>query len=261
MRKQRAPILFPITLVLLGIVILLNSFLLIDADVVSLWPILLIIIALQVLWRGDLAPSWQAQTFGITRGSVESASLEISSAEIDVRLTSLQRAGRLISGAYTARSRPRLAVRNNHANLVMRRGQTWLFSLADWDIQLTHDVPWVLLMSAHLGELKADLRGIVIERAYIASGIGDIDVTAPDELAGLIDIRSTFGDIHLTIPEGVPALIRITASPMCRVITDDHPFETDDDGEFYATPEYVPDQPALNIQAQNTFGNVLLSIA
>jgi hypothetical protein len=260
-RTERAPFFFPLTLVLVGGVILLNNFLLINADVVSLWPALLILIGLQVLWRGDLAPSWQAHTFGITRGSVESATLEISSAEIDVSVRALERSGRLIAGQYTARSRPRLAVRNNHASLLMRRGNTWLFSFADWDLELAHDLPWAMLMSSHLGEFNVDLRGIQLTRAHIATGIGDIKLIAPDRQVGPLFVRSTFGDIHLAIPHGVPALILVNASPLCNVISDEDDFKVDKTAKYFATRSYQRGQPALDITVGGTFGNVLLSVA
>lgn len=260
-RTQRgAPLFFPITLVLVGIVILLNNFLLINADIVSLWPALLILIGLQLIWRGDLAPSWQAHTFGITRGSVESASLEVSSAEIDVRVRPLAQAGRLISGQYTARSRPRLAVRNNHASLVMRRGDTWLFSWADWDLRLAQDLPWSLLISAHLGEISADLRGITLTRGYIASGIGNIKVVCPEQTGGMLYVNSTFGDIQVTALRHVPMLLRVKASPMVRVVTGEYPFEVDAGRKFYATPAYDPQRPALEVTISATFGNIVLTL-
>lgn len=257
--QPRTPIFFPLTLVLVGIVILLNNYLLINADLVSLWPLVLILIGIQVAWRGDLAPSWQAQSFGITRGSVESAALEVSSGEIDVRLAAMNRAGRLIAGQYTARSRPRLAVRNNHATLTMRRGNTWLFSLADWEVGLTHDVPWALLMSSHLGELQADLRGLELQRAFLSSGVGDIRVILPEQVAGKVHIQSTFGDLSVLIPPGLPALIHIQASPLCRVIVNDTSLHKDTTGAYYATSAYKPEQPYQRLELVNTFGNILLS--
>lgn len=258
--QPRAPLFFPLTLVLAGVVLLLNNYLLINADLVSLWPAVLILIGLQVAWRGDLAPSWQAQSFGITRGTVESASLEISSAEIDVRLAGLNRAGRLIAGEYTARSRPKLVVRNNHATILMQRGSTWLFSLADWNIQVAQDVPWAILLSSHLGELSADLRGIPLRRAYITSGFGDLQVIAPEQATGPVYMRSTFGDVQLILPRQLPALIRVQASPLARILLPAPGLQKDDTGQFYATAAYQSDQPFLEITVAATFGNITLSL-
>lgn len=257
---RRAPLFFPIVLALVGLAILLNNFMLIEADLVSLWPALLILVGVGLLWRGDIAPSWEAHTFGITRGSVESASLEISSGEIDVRLKALNRAGRLIAGQYTARSRPRLSVRNNHAALVMQRGQTWFFSLADWELGVAPDVPWALLMTAHLGAIQADLRGFRLTKAHIATGIGDIRVTCPDESSGPVYVRSTFGDIQISVPRQSAALLHLKAGPMCNILIDAADFQSDDTGRYYASPAYKPDLPALEVIVVGTFGNIHVTL-
>lgn len=260
LKAQRSPILLPIILVVLGILILLDNLLLLDSNITNYSPILLIALGGLILWRGDLAPSWQAQSFGITRGSVESGALEISSAEIDVKLSSLKRAGRLIAGQYTARSRPRLAVRNNHARLTMRRGDTWLFSFADWEVEVARDLPWSLLMSSHLGEISADLRGMQLNQAHIASGIGNIKVISPDQEAGPIYVRSTFGDIQLIIPRDIPAVITINGSRMSKVWVRSRDIDTHEDQKVYTTSTYRPEQPALDITIASTFGDIQLAV-
>lgn len=256
-RSSQTPFLWPLLLVVVGILLLLNNFMLISLNVLEFWPLVLIFLGLQLLWRGDLALSWQAQTFGITRGTVESGVLEVSSGEIDVKLQASQRPGRLITGQYTARSRPNLVVRNNHAFLALRRGNTWLFSLADWEINLAKDLPWAVLVSAHLGQLDVDLRGLVISRAYIATGIGNVRLVCPQQSSGPIVTRSTFGDIRLGVPENVPVIIRLNLSPLCRVIRHSRQFLEQPDHAI-VTDTYNPDAPALEVMVSSTFGNIHL---
>src|SRR5436309_9895137 len=128
MRPGRAPLVLPILLVLIGILLLLKNFLLIEnVDVLQYWPVVLILAGVQLLIRGDIGITWQAQTFGITRGNVQTASLEASSGELDVKIGALRREGRLVAGQYAGRSRPNLSVRGTTARLTMQRGQTWPF--------------------------------------------------------------------------------------------------------------------------------------
>lgn len=256
-QSSQTPFLWPLLFVVVGILLLLNNFMLISLNVLEFWPIVLIFIGLQLLWRGDLAPSWQAQTFGITRGTVETGALEVSSGEIDVKLQALQRPGRLITGQYTARSRPNLMVRNNRAFLSMRRGNTWLFSLADWEINLSKDLPWAVLVSTHLGQVDIDLRGLTINRAYVATGIGNVRLVCPQLSNGPVVTRSTFGDIRLGIPEHVPAIIRLKISPLCRVIRHSRQFLEQPDHAI-VTDTYSPDAPALEVLVSSTFGNIHL---
>jgi len=237
MRSNRPPLILPLALVIVGVALLLHNYLLLDAvDILRFWPVLLIAAGAQLLLRGDIGFTWQAQTFGITRGNVQSAALQASSGEIDVKLRALRREGRLIAGQYTARSRPALGVRGTHARLTLQRGQTWLLSLADWEIGLAHDLP------------------------YLASGIGDVRVVVSDAAPLNVLARSTFGNVTLVIPPDVPAVIHIEAGPIARVQIDETRFLLLEPG-VYATVGY--DRADTSVQAtlatlNSTLGTVRL---
>ena len=258
MKSQRSPILIPILLVGLGTVILLGNYFLIDLQLGGYWPVVLILIGIQVLVRGDLGMSWQAHSFGITRGGVESASIEANGGEIDIRLRALRRTGRLIAGQYTARSRPRLLIRDNHARLILKRGDTWMLSLADWELEIAPDLPWDMLLSTHLGEIDVDLRDVQIRQAHIASGIGDVKVICPNRYAGPLHVRSMFGDIQLTIPKNVPALIRVNSSRLANLSTRGEFHQHATQTNLYATTSYKEGQATLDITVSATFGTVVL---
>ena len=253
-----APFLWPLLLVVAGVLLLLNNYLLIDLNVLEFWPIIFILFGLQLILRGDIAPSWQAQTFGITRGSVQSGTIEISSGEIDVSLQALADSGRLIAGQYTARSRPRLNVRNNRAALSMQRGQTWFLSMADWEVELAQDLPWTVLASAHIGQIDVDMRGLAIRRGYFASGLGNVRLICSDRGGGPIVARSTFGDVRLAIPAEVPAIIHIEASPLVRVIRHSRQYVERADHAIVTTAYEQTDAPAIEITLSSTFGNIHL---
>ncbi|MGQ9849279.1 MAG: hypothetical protein ACUVSU_04430 [Aggregatilineaceae bacterium] len=262
---QRTPLLWPLLLMAVAIVLLLDNFMLVELDLAPYWPVLLVVGGLIVLVRGDIAPSWGAHTFGITRGSVETGAIEIESGEIDVQLQALRKPGRLVAGQYTARSRPSLLVRNNRARLTMQRGQTWWLSLADWDIGLAQDLPWQILMSSYLGLLEADLRGLIVERAYVASGLGDVTVFCPDRCSGDLVARSAFGDVRVTVPPRSQALVRVQAGPFARVRIDQKRFVALEPGLYasrlYATQaaEGTANQADLTITVSTTFGTITCS--
>lgn len=252
--------LWPLVLIIGGVLLLLDNFLLIDANLKPFWPLILAALGIQLLLRGDIGLSWQSHTFGITRGSVQSASIEIESGEIDVQLRALNKPGRLIAGQYTARSRPALNVRNNHAYLQLRRGQTWWLSLADWEVGVARDVPWNLLISSYLGRLDVDLRGLLVEQAHLSSGLGSVTLVCPDRVSGPVFARSTFGDVRLSIPEDCPAAITVNVGPFARVRADTSRFEEIQPGVYATLPyegEIAPD--ALDIRASTVFGTIYLS--
>ena len=239
-QPKRAPWLWPLLLTVGSVMLLLHNFLLIDFDVAPYWPVLLVALGIQLLLRGDIGPSWQAHTFGITRGSVQSASIEIESGELDVQVRALRKPGRLTAGQYTARSRPSLTVRNNHATLRMERGQTWWLSLADWDVGLANDLPWNVLASSYLGQMDVDLRGLIVDRAYVSSGLGNVEVACPPEAEGTIFARSTFGDVRLAVPTRSRAMITIKTGPFGRTRVNPDHFEQIGPG-VYVTSESNPD--------------------
>lgn len=260
MRAQagRTPWLWPLLLMAAGILLLLDNLLLIDLDLRPLWPIVLVLLGLQLLVRGDIAPSWQAHTFGITRGSVQTGAIEIESGEVDVQLRALRKSGRLIAGQYTARSRPALTVRNNHARVRMQRGHTWWLSMADWDVGLAQDLPWEILASSYLGELEFDLRGLLVRRAYLASGLASVTLTCPEEAEGPIYARSALGDVRVTVPEGSRARITIQAGPFARVRVNPARFTQLGANTYSATPGdgVVFD---LEITVSTVFGSIVVN--
>ncbi|HLY27788.1 MAG TPA: DUF5668 domain-containing protein, partial [Aggregatilineales bacterium] len=266
MRPGRAPLFLPILLIGVGVVLLLRNFLLIENfDILQFWPVLLILAGLQLLIRGDVGITWHSQTFGITRGNVRTGTLEAISGELDMKLRALRREGRLIAGQYTGRSRPSLGVDGDHARLVLQRGQTWPFSLADWEIGLAKDLPWTVLLSAYLGELDIDLRGLRIEQANVASGIGDVrvvasDVPTDDDEQQRADLRacSTFGNVTLVIPPDVEAIVRVTAKPMARLQIDESRYLMLEPG-VYATLRYEQTPARINAELSSTFGTVRLA--
>lgn len=256
MRSQttRPPRFWPLVAIAAGVVLLLANFKLLDFNVLHLWPLLAIALGVQVLRQGDLGFTWQGQTFGITRGSVETATLEANAGEIDLRLRALRREGRLLAGQYTARSRPRLDVQHNHATLQMRRGETWLLSLADWEVGLAQDVAWQLLLSTHLGEINVDLRALEIDEARVASGIGDIRLVCPDRPAGPVWVRSTLGNIKVEVPDEMQAAVRVHKTPLTRVSIDER-FQEAEPG-LWVTAGYEDAEEPLSVEVVGVLGDV-----
>ena len=270
--QVRGPWLLPLVIVGIGVILLLHNFLLLgDFNVITLLPLVLVIIGAQILLRGDFVLSADSKTFGITRGSVESATLEINAGEIDVEIGALQREGRLIAGQYAPQSRPQLIVDGTHTTLKMQRSHTpWLF-WGDWQMGLAQDLPWTLYLSTHLGQASLDLSQIVVQEATLATGVGDLRLVAPREAFSVLNLRSTLGDIHVSVPTAYRAHITVQASRLFRVYADAERYVeidqgiyvtrnalyTDEDGNtsFISDEQY----PLVQITLSGTFGDAHLS--
>lgn len=258
-KGSRGPWLWPLALAAIGIILLLNNFLLLgDFNVMALWPLLLVIAGATILLRGDFAPSTDGRTFGITRGSVELATLEISSGEIDVMIRALQQEGRLIAGQFASNSRPALRVNETHTYLKMDRASTPWLSFADWEMGLARDLPWHILVSTHFGQVNIDLSGLIIQESAIGTGLGDVRLVAPAEAFGTIRARSALGNIHIITPVGYRTQIVVQAGRLFKVHADERRYQEIEPGVFLAH-DFEENAPLVEISVSGTFGDAYLT--
>ncbi|HLU10496.1 MAG TPA: hypothetical protein VK003_12580 [Oceanobacillus sp.] len=244
-----------LALLALGVLLLLNNFLLLSGfNVGALWPLLLVIVGVLVLLRGDFMPGADARTFGITRGSVESATLEISAGEIDVVARALQREGRLIAGQFALDSRPQLSVQDTHAYLRMDRAATPWLSFANWEMALSRDLPWGIYVSTSLGQIDLDLRGLIIQKAVLATGLGDIQLTCPQEAFEPLVVRSAVGSIRILTPPGNHVRIYASGSRRFNVYADENRYTQPEPG-VYVSRDSAANAPAVEIYVSGTLGD------
>lgn len=257
-RKTGTPWLWAVLLVVVGVVLLLDNFLLLDDfDATALLPLLLVVAGAQILIRGDLLPSSEPQSFGITRGSIESGTLEISSGEIDIDVRALHREGRLIAGQYAVNSRPRLDVQDDYAHIRLNRSDTGWLSFNDWHVGLAADLPWQVLVSTSLGQVNADLSDLIVHDGYIATGIGDIRLVAPHEALGPLYVRSTLGNIHVNTPLGCNVRIIVRAGSLFRVKHNIYRY-ANPEPTIYESVDPRVDSPLIEIHISGTFGDAYL---
>jgi hypothetical protein len=248
-----------LTLVALGIILLLNNFLLISGfNVAALSPLILVVVGAAILLRGDLLPGKDARSFGITRGSVEAALLEVHAGEIDVQARALTRDGRLIAGQYAADSRPSLTVQDTAAYLRMERAATPWLSFADWDVGLARDLPWGLYISTSLGQVNLDLTGVIVQRALIATGLGDIRLVCPDEALEPLTLRSNLGDIRVLTPPGCRVRVTTHGGRMFRVHADAARYQALEPG-VYVSRDADASRPLIEIRVSGVFGDAYLA--
>jgi hypothetical protein len=258
-KETRGPVLWPVLLVIFGVLLLLDNFLLLgDFNVAGLLPLLLVVAGAQILLRGDLLPESRTRSFGITRGSVEAGTLEISSGAVDVEVHPLTQTGRLIAGQFGAESRPRLTSEGSHATLRFYRADTPWYSFGDWQIGVAKDLPWQVYASSHVGQMIIDLEGIIAQDVLVATGIGDIHFVCPSELLGGIEVRSTLGTIHVTTPVGVDVQITTEAGLLCTVHHDATRYQQVEPN-VYTSLEADASAPLVEVRVIGGAGDVYLA--
>jgi hypothetical protein len=243
----------------IGVVLLLDNFLLLgDFNPTLLWPLLLVVAGAQILLRGDILPGTQTQTFGVTRGSVEAATLEISAGEIDVQVRTLQREGRLIAGQYAAQSRPQMTVEDTQAHILMNRAATPWFSFSDWEMGLARDLPWQLYISTHLGQVNLDLSETILQEAVIATGFGDLRFICPLEALGPVRLQSALGTIQVVTPVGYRTRIAIDQSRFFGIHVDEQRYIEAEPGVYFSL-DAPDDVPLVELSISGTFGDTYLA--
>lgn len=225
-----------------------------------LLPLTLVVIGGQILLRGDWLPGADFRTFGITRGSVESATLEVDSGEIDVGIQALQGRGqeRLIAGQYAANARPDLLVNNNHAHLRLERARTPWLSFADWELGLAQGLPWELYISTSTGLVNLDMTGLIVQKAAVYTGAGEIRLTAPSEVFDAIHLRSTLGNIHITASPQAHTRIIVQRGRLFNVHVDTARYTETAPG-VYETPAVDDDTPRVEIHLSGGAGDAYLA--
>lgn len=254
------PLLWAICLVAVGVILLLDNFMLLgDFNAIALLPLLLVVAGTQVLLKGDFLPSSETRSFVVTRGSVESGTLEISAGDIDVDIYPLQRENRLIAGQYAVGATPQLnTIQDNYSHIIMNRANTAWYAMADWQIGLAKDLPWQFLISSHLGQIDLDLSELVVHEAIVASGIGDIRISLPQEAFKTLFIRSTFGNIQLKSIENSHVRVRVENGRFFNVKHDASRYEEVAPNVF-ETLNFDPNAPLVEVVVRGTFGNSYLS--
>jgi hypothetical protein len=258
---KKGPLVWSLGLAIVGLFLLLSNFLLLgDFNILDLLPIVLVLIGVQVLLHGDFVPSSDFRTFGITRGSIESATLEINSGEIDVNIRALESPNveRLIAGQYAHQARPALNVRDVHAHLRMERSRTPWLSFSDWEIGISQDLPWQIVVSSYLGQVSVDLSQAIIQNVLISTGIGDIHLIAPAESFEALYVRSLLGSINLITPLGYNVRITVEGGRFFGVQVDENRYQETEAG-VYTSRDADEDLPLLDIIVNGTFGDVYLS--
>lgn len=253
------PMLWALLIAGVGVVLLFSNFgLLGNFNAVALLPLLLVVAGAQILLRGDFIPNADTRDFGITRGSVESATLEVSSGAIDVDILALQREGRLIAGQFAVNSRPQLDVRDTYAHLKLFRSSTPWWSYADWKMALAQDLPWQILVTTHIGQASLDLSQLIVHDVVVGTGIGDIRIVCPKESFNPLFVRSTFGNIHILTPKGYRAKVVVKQTRLFTVKFDSERYDNPEKGVYVARVDN-DDAPLIEIQVSGSFGDAYLA--
>jgi predicted membrane protein len=140
----------------------------------------------------------------------------------------------------------------------MDRAATPWLSFADWRVAMTRDLPWSLFVTTSLGQVQLDLSGLVMQRAVIATGFGDVRLVCPEEAFEPLYVRSALGNIHIIVPPGYRVQVKTSGSAMFRVHADENRY-TVQEKDVYLARDAEGQRSLIEIDISGTFGDAYLA--
>ncbi len=233
---RREGVAWPILMIGAGVAFLYNYFgpqtWLSWTQILQLWPILLIAVGIDVIFRGQ--KGWksllgiiisivligaavllalqgvkiQADYVQIDEGysvGVESAELDLTLSVGEFQLGLESSKGKLVYGSIT----PGTVVDdldevNGNLSYELKSTKPSFFPhTARWQLGLTPDLPLELTIDNSVGEMLLDLVNLELNALVVNQGIGRMVVELPEDISEDVLLKQGVGVIEIEIPEGV----------------------------------------------------------
>jgi hypothetical protein len=254
MNDYRRPSLFwPLLIIGLGVLLLLQNLNLLPAGLwaalAQLWPVLLVLIGLDMLlgrrsragtaavlllgtllvagalaWaalRASQLPPGGVQTIVQPGGDAAALSVDLDFRAGDLRVSALEASENVLEGeAHHGRGeRARLgyAVRGGTGELTLRQETNALLlpflagsgATARWEVGLAADLPLTLDISTGAGATTLDLTGLQLEALYLSTGVGQTRVLFPAAGRVIARVNTGVGATTFSVPADRPARITV----------------------------------------------------
>lgn len=294
MNNPRHGLVGPILLIVVGIVLLLTQLGLwsLDwADLLRLWPLVLILIGLDIMLGHTRAggslllltgvvvvalavlliappvagrPAKDQVSYSYPAAGIESATvrLEVGAAELDLRplytspnlfQADVEYDERRTRVDYSAEAN------NSRASITLRSETTqgvWLpffqrFS-EQWRVGLSPNVPLNLEVTAGVSTASLDLRNLHLNVLQLNAGVGDIHVRLPGRGDYRVNMDGGIGALNIEVPAEIEARIRLDGG--IGSVNIDRRFERQ--GRYYVSEGYASAEQRVDIDIDGGLGSV-----
>ncbi len=259
---RRGPIVWPLVLIVLGVLFLLNNFNLVRFDVgqfiAQWWPLLLILVGLELLIGGMFYRRPAAQTLSLDLGAAAQADVKIDFGAGKLAIGAAS-PGKIVDGTfdggvrYDASPDGRIHLRGDWQPVWFG---WWGNPGFDWRVGLTREVPLVLRVDVGAADSYFDLADLKVVDLTLKTGASSTRVNLP-KAAGMTNVRIESGaaSVRLSVPDGVAARIRTTMALGSNNISSRFPRA----GNEYVSPDYDSAANKIDIRFEGGVGSLAVS--
>ncbi len=209
----RGPILFPLVLIVLGLLLLFGNLGYIQFDfwqfVTTWWPLLLVIIGVDILIGSLRARNVKAQTLALDLGGASQADVSINYGAGELTIGKAA-PGKIVDGTFEGEVRYD-AKPDGRVWLKLQPLNWWGWNPRGyrWNVGLTDAVPLKLSLDGGAASSNVDLTDLKVTALNLKTGASSSVVRLP-RAAGMTTVRINAGaaSVKLIVPEGVGARIR-----------------------------------------------------
>jgi hypothetical protein len=262
---RRSTIFWGAILILIGLLLLINNFVKIDIGK-FIWPLILILLGLWVLWGVFTGPrKFETEEATIPLDGAREARVRISHGAGRLRISGGAGPDELLScsfgGGLDRRVKREGDVLDVEMNMRMVRAHfvfPWMwwgpgYSL-DWTISLNGEIPLSLGLETGASDARIDLTDLRVTDLRLQTGASASEITLPASAGHTkAAIRSGAASIRVRVPEGVAARIHAGGS-MADIRVDQSRFPRA--GEVYQSEDYDTAKNKADIDIEADVGSV-----
>ena len=251
---RRDNIFWGVTLILFGVLFLLQKQGIIGNVFQFFWPLILILvggwIVLGVFWKPDPA---SIESFQIPLGAAKSVRYKFSHGAAQIHIGGGAPVGQALAGSAAVGMNHSSSLEGDRLEVSVETGPSFIPFIGPsdgaWRYQLTQEVPVLLSIEAGASSFDVDLKDVLASQIDLKVGASTINVTVPARGISRLEIEGGAANFNLRIPEGVAARI-VTRDSFIALDVDKNRFPQLDSG-VHQSPDFdaAPNRTEIHLSA------------
>lgn len=246
-------------LILFGVLFLLQRQGIIPNVFALFWPLVLILfgswLVLSVFWK----PAQRAdETFSVALQNAKQVNYRFNHGAAQIRLSGGAPAGQALVGSSAVVMSYDSHLAGDSLEVKVDTGPSLIPFMgpvnAQWQYQLTNEIPVTLRISAGASSFHLDLQDVQATRIVLNLGASSVDLTLPARGASLLEIEAGAASFNLRVPEATAARIR-SRDGFSSLNIDTTRFPQVDSG-LYQSPDYDTSPNRADIVLESVVGSV-----